>query len=200
MKNWFKRSQHVIANLVTIFGFPLVLIGLYFNYVQIQDILVKPEVELFVYRQGVDSFTVILDNISDKPARGVRLELRLANISDPNPNVLKFLPLQDDFIAPRSSVGPYFVKEEWSDSLPELYFGTAMLECDSCDREKGYIVYLNPNNPDYSFYVRINNTKDKQFLFDKLNVSSSLDFLSPPFPNPFNVPPERREKVSQLTY
>lgn len=182
-----KDNVVFLANLVTIIGLPLILL-------QLHNTLIKPHVDLILYRQSTSDFTINILNTSGKPARDIRLELRMANINSRDPNILNFIPIQTSFIAPHSGTGPHIIQER-NIVLSGKYFGTATLMCDTCNETRGYILYLNTTNPDDSFYIRIKNIADMENLFSGLNISKDLDFLNTPYPNPDDLPMDRKEKI-----
>jgi uncharacterized protein (TIGR02588 family) len=185
-----------IADWVTVIGFPLAILSGYIGYLDIHDKLSKPSIDVVIYNQSnsYDGYTIDIKNNSKIIAKNIRLEMRFADNTINESNVVELVPLNIDFIPQNSTVGPYLVLNNKS-IRNHKFFGYIVLDCESCEIRKSYIVYLDLENSKNSFIINTNNKITFSKILDFMNIRDQLSFFRYPFPNPDKIPQQYKKFI-----
>ncbi len=80
------------SSILTIIGFPLVVVGLFLGYFQLKDVLIQPSVELKLASPSAPTYSI--QNTSGKIAKNVLVSFGLFDV-DSNPQDPLRIPAQE---------------------------------------------------------------------------------------------------------
>jgi len=145
------KSLSAWSSILTIIGFPAVVVGLSLGYFQIRDLMVQPSVELKFTSPSAPTY--LIENTSGKIAENVLVSFGIFDI-DSNPRDPVRLPAQElDYVNKFSSRGPWSVLGKHGID-GHRYFGIIYLGCKGCTDLKTYWIYIRHSNAENSFYAK----------------------------------------------
>jgi len=149
--HWLEKNTNLlssISSVVTIVSFPLLLLGGWLTWNQIQDYVSRPDAKLeFVYPKEV---AVLVVNVSPRIMRNPKYQVGLWNLDIPLEERMHPLPIpvqMGDFVRPGRSWGPNQLI-----GIPQVkariregntLFGFASVTCPDCIQETSYWLKIN---------------------------------------------------------
>jgi len=188
---WVKshdKSLSAWASILTIIGFPVVVIGLFLGYFQLKAILVHPSVELNF--ASPSSPTYRIENTAGKIAENVLVSFGIFDV-DSNPRDPLRIPAREiNYVNKFSAKGPWSVLGKHGTD-GHRYFGIIYLGCRGCTDLKTYWIYISYGDEGNSFYAK-RNTKDTFQINISRLISETDKYLAE------LVPKHRRQYFTKL--
>ena len=177
INKWFEshdKSLSAWSSILTIIGFPVVVIGLFLGYFQLKDVLVQPSVELKLASPSAPTYRV--ENTSGKIAENVLVSFGIFDV-DSNPRDPLRIPAQEiDYVNKFSSKGPWSVLGKHGTN-GHRYFGIIYLGCKECTDLKTYWIYIRYGDARNSFYAKRNAKDTFQISISRL-ISETDTYLT----------------------
>jgi len=159
INKWVESRDKALSawsSILTIIGFPLVVIGLFLGYFQLKDALIQPSVELNFASPSAPTYSI--QNTSGKIAENVLVSFGIFDV-DSNPQDPLRIPAQEiDYVNKFSSKGPWSLLGKHGTN-GHRYFGIMYLGCKGCSDLQTYWIYIRYGDAMNSFYTK-RNTKD----------------------------------------
>jgi hypothetical protein len=149
---WVGKHGECLAaysSLATILAFPIAVLGLYFAYTQIVDLLARPQVSLDLHY--AESLTYMVHNESPRLAEEVTVGFAICDLDDSNNWPLSIPTKSYPFVNSGSAIGPFSFMVDFAKS-GHHYYGMISVNCKLCERIETYRLFSVYGRSDSSFY------------------------------------------------
>ncbi|OHB63697.1 MAG: hypothetical protein A2Y76_12910 [Planctomycetes bacterium RBG_13_60_9] len=138
------------SSLLSVFSFPLIVIGLVVGYNEIADLATSPDPELtFVHPSSV-AYKVM--NRSAKTAEDVLVSFGIFDIDSTSQQPLPLASVNYDYVNKHSETGPFRLLGDFG-QVQHRYLGIVYIGCRGGERLRTYWIYVTHGNGDESFFA-----------------------------------------------